>query len=71
LAQRFQNIFRVDSSEAFGVAEVEKPQPGGAGCGYTFLFEAIVSSALVIEIRRLSQTLLQRLAFLDLISSHR
>ena len=35
--------------KAFGVAEVEKPQPGGAGCGYTSLFEAIVSNASVIR----------------------
>jgi hypothetical protein len=41
------------------------------GCGYTSLFEATVSSALVFEIRRLSQTPLQRIASLDLISSRR
>jgi hypothetical protein len=29
---------------AFGVAEVERPQPGGAGCGYTSLAEALMSS---------------------------
>ncbi len=30
--------------KSFGVAEVERPQPGGAGCGYTSLSERLVSS---------------------------
>jgi len=31
----------------FGVAEVETPQSGGAGCGYTSSFSLVVSSTFV------------------------
>jgi len=38
LAQRFQkHSSGLTTPKAFGVAEVEKPQPGGAGCGDPFL----------------------------------
>ena len=31
---------RLKAPRALGVAEVEKPQPGGAGCGCTFFILA-------------------------------
>jgi hypothetical protein len=36
--------YRLTSAEVSAVAEVERPQSGGAGCGHTSLEEALMSS---------------------------